>query len=145
MDSLLIPNSSRNLQVDEFLQEMKAKSDRTMNYFLFAFFAGGLILAMFYDTWTVAIGVGGLSIMAYYSAKIVLPDSNLYQYILSAVLGIFMARSIYEMHGLFEMHFIAFIGSAILITYQNWKLQIPLTLVVVSTPRAVWLYAVYRV
>jgi signal transduction histidine kinase len=28
------------------------------------------------------------------------------------------------------MHFIAFIGSAILITYQNWKLQIPLTLVV---------------
>lgn len=34
------------------------------------------------------------------------------------------------MHGLFEMHFIAFIASAILITYQNWKLQIPLMLVV---------------
>jgi signal transduction histidine kinase len=35
------------------------------------------------------------------------------------------------MHGLFEMHFIAFIGSAILITYQNWKLQIPLALLVI--------------
>jgi light-regulated signal transduction histidine kinase (bacteriophytochrome) len=42
-----------------------------------------------------------------------------------------MAQYIYQMHGLFEMHFIAFIGSAILITYQNWKLQIPLLLVVV--------------
>src|SRR3982751_2068953 len=44
---------------------------------------------------------------------------------------IFMAQYIYQMHGLFEMHFFAFIGSAILITYQNWKLQIPMLLVVV--------------
>jgi hypothetical protein len=29
------------------------------------------------------------------------------------------------------MHFIAFIGSAMLITYQNWKLQIPLAAVVI--------------
>jgi two-component system sensor histidine kinase/response regulator len=35
------------------------------------------------------------------------------------------------MHGLFEMHFFAFIGSAVLITYQNWKLQIPLMIMVV--------------
>lgn len=41
-----------------------------------------------------------------------------------------MAQFIYQMHGMFEMHFMAFIASAILITYQNWKLQIPLMLVV---------------
>src|SRR6185369_10493152 len=69
-------------------------------------------------------------IIAYYSAKLVMPKSNLYQYVLGAVLGIFMAQYIYQMHGLFEMHFFAFIGSAILITYQNWKLQIPMLLVV---------------
>jgi signal transduction histidine kinase/CheY-like chemotaxis protein len=34
------------------------------------------------------------------------------------------------MHGLFEMHFAAFVASTILITYQNWKLQIPLVLFV---------------
>ncbi|MNX95891.1 Stage II sporulation protein E (SpoIIE) [compost metagenome] len=39
-----------------------------------------------------------------------------------------MAQYIYQMHGMFEMHFTAFIGSAILITYQNWKLQIPLAI-----------------
>jgi len=64
------------------------------------------------------------------SQKLCLPSSNLYQYVLSAILGIFMALYIYQMHGLFEMHFFAFIGSAILITYQNWKLQIPIMIIV---------------
>ena len=111
--------------------EVKKRSDRLMNYFLAVYFIAGLVLAVFYDTWSIAIGVGGLSLIAYYSVKILMPASHLSEYVLSAVLGIFMAQYIYQMHGLFEMHFFAFIGSAILITYQNWKLQIPLTLIVI--------------
>ena len=111
--------------------EVKKRSDRLMNYFLLSYFSGGIALAFYYDTWLVAFGVGGLSLLAYYSTRIALPDSDLYQYILSVVLGLFMAQYIYQMHGLFEMHFTAFIGSAILITYQNWKLQIPMAAVVV--------------
>ncbi|HXL57713.1 MAG TPA: hypothetical protein VN958_15740, partial [Chitinophagaceae bacterium] len=102
-----------------------------MNYFLISFFLVGVVFAYFYDTWAIAFGIGSLSLLAYYSAKIALPNSNLYQYVLSVVFGIFMAQYIYQMHGLFEMHFTAFIGSAILITYQNWKLQIPLVILVV--------------
>lgn len=113
------------------LREVKKRSDRAMNYFLLTYFIGGLIFATFYDTWLVAIGVGGISLAAYYSAKLILPGSSLSEYVLSVVLGVFMAQYIYQMHGLFEMHFFAFIGSAILITYQNWKLQIPLTIVVI--------------
>src|SRR5476651_2001130 len=113
-----------------FQSEVKERSDRLMNYFLLGYFIVGLVLAMFYDTWLIAFGVGGLSLIAYYSAKIALPDSSLYQYVLSAVFGIFMAQFIYQMHGLFEMHFFAFIGSALLITYQKWKLQIPILIVV---------------
>ncbi len=117
--------------IDEFYAEIKRKSDKIINYFLAGFFIVGLFLASYYDTWSVAIGIGSLSLLAYYSVKILLPDSDMYQYVLSAVLGIFMAQYIYQMHGLFEMHFFAFIGSAILITYQNWKLQIPLAIVVI--------------
>lgn len=116
--------------IQDFLLIIKKKSDHLINYFLFSFFIIGLLLAFYYDTWEIAIGVGGLLLIAYYSAKLALPKSNLYQYVLSIVLGIFMAQFIYQMHGMFEMHFIAFISSAILITYQNWKLQIPLMLVV---------------
>jgi two-component system, sensor histidine kinase and response regulator len=118
-------------QTVAFRLEVKKRSDRLMNYFLIGFFLIGLALAFFYDTWLISIGVGGLSLLAYYSAKIALPDSSLYQYVLSIALGFFMAQFIYQMHGLFEMHFFAFIGSAILITYQKWKLQIPLVIIVV--------------
>ncbi len=120
----------QSMHIQDFLFIIKQKSDHLINYFLFSFFVVGLLLAFYYDTWQIAIGVGGLLLLAYYSTKIALPKSNLYQYVLSVVLGIYMAQFIYQMHGMFEMHFMAFIASAILITYQNWKLQIPLMLVV---------------
>lgn len=96
-----------------------------MNYFLPGYFLIGLAFAVFYDTWLMALGVGGLLLVAYYSAKRLLPASDLYQYVLSTVLALFMVQFIYQLHGLFEMHFFAFIGSAVLITYQKWKLQLP--------------------
>lgn len=123
--------SDKQNQIEEFFLQIKSKSDRLTNYFLIAYFITGLFLSTFYDTWDVAFGVGSLSLIAYYSSKYLLPKSNLYQYVLSTVLGIFMAQYIYQMHGMFEMHFVAFIGSAMLITYQDWKLQIPIVLVVV--------------
>ncbi len=110
--------------------EIKRRSDRLMNFFLPGFFITGFLIAPFYDTWLIAVGAGGASLLAYYFTKLALPKSNLYQYVLSVVLGIFMAQYIFQMHGLFEMHFFAFIASAMLITYQNWKLQIPLTVFV---------------
>ncbi len=126
-----LQSSEQDKQVAAFHLQIKNKSDRLINYFLVGYFTVGLLLANFYDTWLVAIGVGSLSLLAYYSTKIILRNSNLYQYVLSAVFAIFMAQYIYQMHGLFEMHFLAFIGSAILITYQKWKLQIPLVVIVV--------------
>ena len=115
-----------------YSRDVKERSDRLMNYFLVGFFLTGLIFAGYYDTWGIALGVGGLSMLAYYSVKIALPGSDLYQYVLSVVIAIFMAQYIYQMHGLFEMHFFAFIGGAILITYQNWKLQIPMLTIVIA-------------
>jgi len=112
--------------------EVKKRSDRLMDYFLVSYFIGGLLLAFYYDTWLIALGVGGLSLAAYYSARFFAPESDLYQYVLSVVLAVFMAQYIYQMHGMFEMHFTAFIGSAVLITYQNWKLQIPMAIAVVG-------------
>jgi two-component system, sensor histidine kinase and response regulator len=114
-----------------FNAELKKRSDRIMDYFLGCFYITGLLFACFYDTWVIAFGVGSCAILAYYFVKYMLPNSKLYQYVLSVVLGIFMAQFIFQMHGLFEMHFFAFIASAILITYQNWKLQLPLVLFVI--------------
>jgi two-component system, sensor histidine kinase and response regulator len=110
-----------------FERKIILRSDIFIRNILLIFFLFGLAIAPFYDTWFIAVAVGGLNLIAYFSVKLLLPGSDLYQYVLSIVLGLFMAEFIYQMHGLFEMHFFAFIGSAVLITYQNWKLQIPLT------------------
>ena len=85
---------------DAYLEHVKHKSDKLMNYFLVGFFITGLLLAFFYDTWLVAIGVGSLSLLAYYSTRLLLARSNAYQYIVSVVLGLYMAQFIYQMHGL---------------------------------------------
>jgi signal transduction histidine kinase len=96
-----------------------------------AMFLFGVFIAFFYDTWLVAFAVGGLCLIAFYTTKKMLPDSDLYQYVLSGISAIFAAQFIYQMHGMAEMHFWVFISSTILIIYQNWKLQIPLILIVV--------------
>lgn len=123
--------NAKSQHLQRLLEQHKRSSDRTIHYFLASYFVFGLCLAFFYDTWLIAIGIGGLSLVAFYSARLLLPDSNTYQYVLSVVLGLFMAQFIYQMHGMFEMHFVAFISSAVLIIYQNWRLQIPLTILVV--------------
>lgn len=114
-----------------FMSTMTQKSDTIINYVLAVYFLLGIALAFKYDTFEIGVGVGTLNLLMYYSAKFFFKNSTFYQYVLSVVLAIFMAQYIYQMHGLFEMHFTVFIASTILIIYQNWKLQIPLTLLVV--------------
>ncbi|MBE7176556.1 MAG: response regulator [Mucilaginibacter polytrichastri] len=114
----------------EMQQQVRRRSDRLMNYYLLFFAAGSIYFASFFNTWFMGVSVTSICLLAYYSVKYILRDSDFYQYVLSAVLGVFMALFIYQMHGMFEMHFFAFIGSAVLITYQNWKLQIPMFVVV---------------
>lgn len=113
-----------------YRDSIKERSDRLMDIFLGAYFLMGIFLAHYYDTWLIAFGVGGILLVAYYSAKWALPRSSLYQYVLSTAVGLFMAQYIYQMHGLLEMHFLAFIGSALLITYQKWQLQLPALIIV---------------
>jgi signal transduction histidine kinase len=130
MQKLNPQNTMSQTNNPAMLLGVKERSDRLMNYFLIGYFIIGCGFAFFYDTWFIAIGSGSICLLAYYSAKLLLPGSDLYQYVLSVVYGVFMAQFIYQLHGLFEMHFFAFIGSAVLITYQNWKLQIPILIIV---------------
>ena len=113
-----------------YLLDIKKRSDKFINYFLAFYYLTGIALSFYYDTWLIGLSLSTISVVAYYSIKWLLPESDLYQYVLSAVLGLFLAQFIYQMHGMFEMHFFAFISSAVLITYQKWKLQIPLLIVV---------------
>jgi two-component system sensor histidine kinase/response regulator len=108
-----------------------AFADKVNEIVLLIMFLFGIAIAFFYETWLVGVGVGGLCVASYYVSKKLLPDSDVYQYVLSGISAIFAAQFIYQMHGMAEMHFWVFISSTILIIYQNWRLQIPLIVLVV--------------
>lgn len=112
-------------------RETIAKADRLIEPVLFLMFGFGIFLAFFYDTWFIAFGIGTICLAAYFVTKKLLPETNVYQYVASAIFAIFAAQYIYQMHGMAEMHFWVFISSTILIIYQNWRLQLPLILLVV--------------
>lgn len=117
-------------ELKELYRDIYIKADRIITCVLILMFIFGIGISFFYDTWLVAVGVGGLCLVAYFTTKKLLPDHNTYQYVLSAISAIFAAQYIYQMHGLAEMHFWVFISSTILIVYQNWRLQIPLIAIV---------------
>jgi signal transduction histidine kinase len=120
--------SDRDLR--ELYKDIYAKADKVVERLLIVMFLFGIFIAFFYDTWLVAFGVGSLSLFAYFVTKKILPRSNLYQYVLSVVTTLFAAQYIYQMHGMAEMHFWVFICSTVLIIYQNWRLQVPMILIV---------------
>ncbi len=123
-------NATETHYNNRFFKEIYAKSDRLIDIFLLSYFAFGLILATWYGTWLVALVVGGINTIAYFAAKKLFPNGRLNQYVASTVVGIYTAQFIYQMHGLFEMHFFAFIGATLMITYQNWKALLPVSVVV---------------
>ncbi len=77
------------LQKQRLRQQVNKRSDRLMDYFLVAYTVAALFFAIFYETWFMALSVSGILLLAYYSVKLALPKSDLYQYVMSAVLGFF--------------------------------------------------------
>lgn len=116
--------------VSPYLLSFEKKAGKQVEFYLWGYYAFGILIAQIYDTWLFAGVVGGLCLALYYITKFTFPKTQLKQYAASAAFAIFMAQFIYQMHGMFEMHFFAFIGSAILITYQNWKSILPLAIIV---------------
>jgi hypothetical protein len=116
---------------EEFNRNNNLRSDQLIERFLVAYFLFGIAIAYFYDTWLIALTVGVASLLLYFVAKKMFPGKQVHHYMAGLAFGVYMAQFIYQMHGLFEMHFFAFIGSTLLITYQNWKVQLPIAIFVV--------------
>jgi methyl-accepting chemotaxis protein len=120
-----------SIEKKDFFKEIHQSADKFISYALAVYFVFGIGISFVYQTYLVGIGVGSVCLAAFFVTKMALPNSHLYRYVLGAVLAVFSAQFIYQMHGMFEMHFFVFVGATLLIAYQNWKLQIPLLLVVV--------------
>ncbi|MBC7922869.1 MAG: GAF domain-containing protein [Ferruginibacter sp.] len=131
MQHTLVPGYPLSREEERVIfRSIHRRADRFSDYFLVGYFLFGLFLASFHATWLMALGAGGGYLLAVYAVRYQWPSHTRYQYLLSAVYALFTAQFIYQMPGLFEMHFFAFIGAVALIPYQNWRLMLPLSLVV---------------
>ncbi|HET8860811.1 GAF domain-containing protein [Marivirga sp.] len=119
-----------NKQFKPYFNEIYKKADRVTEITIGGYYLFGIFLAFFYDTWLVGLGVGSLSLVLYFGVKVLLKKTYAHHYIGSLVLGIFMAQFIYQMHGLFEMHYTAFIAIIVLMAYQNYKVFLPAALLI---------------
>jgi methyl-accepting chemotaxis protein len=131
MTTLMDSNSNQINYEEKFTREINQRANKLIEIFLTGYFLFGVGMAFYYDTWLVAISVGSMLIASYFISKMAFPGATVNQYVASAIVGVFMGQFIYQMHGMFEMHFFAFIGATLLITYQNWKVLIPLAVVIV--------------
>ncbi|MGJ3236108.1 GAF domain-containing protein [Marivirga sp.] len=111
-----------------YFDEIYKRADRVTEITIGGYFLFGIFLAFFYDTWLVGLGVGSLCLILYFGIKFLLKGTYVHHYIGSLVVAIFMAQFIYQMHGLFEMHFTAFVAIIVLMAYQNYKVFIPAAL-----------------
>jgi hypothetical protein len=132
---ITVPQTSPAKQqeyANRFITDIHRRSNQIIDIFLIGYCVFGIAVAPIYDTWFVALTVGPLLLAVYFVCRKLFPEGTFVQYVASICVGLFMGQFIYQMHGMFEMHFFAFIGSALMITYQNWKAQIPLTIVIVA-------------
>ena len=119
-------------QRDLYFESIKLKSDQFLKYAFYAFTFFGLFLASLNNTFTVAFGVSGFCFALFFMVKALFPKSNLYQYIASGAFSIFTAQFIFQTQGIPEMHFFALLGMVLLVSYQNWRLQLPLIIILLS-------------
>ncbi len=120
------------LSLKDEISLRKAKAtDRTIEILMVSYFIFGIVISFFYQTYFIGILLGLTNLLFYFGTKFMFKNSTLHHYVASLVLGVFMAQFIYQMHGLFEMHFTAFIPLIILFTYENWKVYLPLAIFVV--------------
>ncbi|MCU0355079.1 MAG: GAF domain-containing protein, partial [Cytophagales bacterium] len=134
---------TRVTSLDDKQSRIKQHGDRLFAATLTSLYVLGFLFAFEYDTLSIAASVGTLCLAAYFGSKWLLPNATLYQYVGSAALAVFSAQFIYQMHGMAEMHFFVFIGAALLIVYQDWRLQLPNILLVV-VHHAVFAYLQYK-
>lgn len=127
----ILLKSSFNTLAEKSFARLNREADRFNEILLYTYLLFGIGLAFFYDTWWFALGVGPLSLLIYFFSKWMMPARAVRQYMIGISYGIFMGQFIYQMHGLFEMHFTVFIAAVALISYRNWKVFIPFTLFVI--------------
>ena len=120
-------------QLQPYYDKIHRHADRITAGFIIGFFALGLLLSLFYETYLIALLMGGCSVVLYFLLRLFIPDSVWLRMTGSFLLWNFGLQFLIQMQGMYEMKFIFFIGLTVLLFYEDWKVFLPATLYALVT------------
>jgi methyl-accepting chemotaxis protein len=141
MSTLLIAdNEITEAQLQPFYNKINQEADKKTSAFLGGFFILGILLAFFHGTYLTAIIMGGASVGAYLVARLLFADTLLLRLFASLLFWNFGVQYLIQMHGLYEMKFVFFIGLTVLLFHEDWKVFIPATFYALFTLILLYVY-----
>ncbi|MCV9386759.1 methyl-accepting chemotaxis protein [Reichenbachiella ulvae] len=117
-------------ELEEEFEAINNKAESLSVYMIVSLFLFGVILSFHYDTWTLGLGLGGLSLLLFFVTRFFYGGTILYRMVISGIMAFYMLQYTAQMHGLLEMHFWFFILPMLLIFFRDWRLYLPLGLIV---------------
>ena len=117
---------------ENYLNEVQKQVDSISDKFVVLFFILGICLAPVYETWIFTWITMGCTCMLYLIVRLVLEEGRLARSLVAVVYTIFMLQFIGQLHGMAEMHFFYFTNAALLIIYQDWRMQVVYSLLAIG-------------
>jgi methyl-accepting chemotaxis protein len=111
-------------QRERFFSAPQTQADTVMKYTMIVYFVIGVLLALSYDSLTLAMLSGSIILIVYFVSRLVWLKSGFYRYIGALALVLFAGQFIYQAPQITEMHFFLLAGAVVLIPYQNWRLHL---------------------
>ncbi len=112
-------------QIQSYYNQVYLQADKLGQTFILLFFFIGMGLSFFYNTYFLAIIMGGGSLAAYLTIKAIAPNSQFLRYSVSLLCANFGLQYLLQMRGLGEMHFAFFIVLTILLFFEDWRILVP--------------------
>lgn len=117
---------------ENYLNEVQKQVDKISDKFVGLFFLLGVCLAPVYETWVFTWITMGCTCMLYLIVRLVLEEGTSSRALIAVVYTIFMLQFIGQLHGMAEMHFFYFTNAALLIIYQDWRMQVIYSLLAIG-------------
>ncbi len=124
-------NNEDHLQ--PFYNKVYIQGDGISRFFIIAFFIIGILLAFASNSFLLAFFMGGFSLLTFFALQIFLPQSQMLRYVTSFLFWNFGVQYLFQMQGLYEMHFFFFISLTVLLFYEDWKLLTPAAVYALAT------------
>ena len=112
-------------ELKPFHDKVNEEADLIIDKFIYGFFLFGVAISLFYESYLLAFLMGGASVAIHVVLKSFIGGTFWFRVISSLLLWNFAVQFIFQMHGMYEMHFFYFIGLTVLLFYEDWRLLIP--------------------